>query len=123
MSDKKLVEAFILECKQEQEWKQRYKDNHIDFWDYFKYSGKVEKDTNFIDRYESEHYTHKYGVMLKRPYILKAKDPVVRWYFQNPEESLYSLAIRFNCSYSDVRVRISKYLKNRKDEKGNKIFA
>ena len=123
MADKKLIEAFILECKQEQEWKERFKANHIDFWDYFKYSGKVEKEENFIDRYEAKHYAHKYGVMLKRPFINKAKDPVVRWYFQNPNESLYSMAIRFNLSYSEVRKKISKYFKTRTNDKGEQIFA
>ena len=28
---------FIEECKQEQEWKERWKSNHIEFDDYFKY--------------------------------------------------------------------------------------
>ena len=121
--DKELVENFILECKQEQEWKERWKANHIDFWDYFKYSGKTEQTSNFIDRYEAVNYTHKYGVMLKKAPVLDARDPVVRWYFQNPQESLYSIASRFDCSYSDVRVRISRYLKTKTNEKGDKVFA
>ena len=43
--DKELVKAFILECKQEQEWKERVKANHIEFDNYFKYSGEVEPYT------------------------------------------------------------------------------
>jgi hypothetical protein len=41
--DKELIENLILECKQEQEWKERYKQNFIEFDNYFKYSGKVEE--------------------------------------------------------------------------------
>ena len=33
--DRELVEAFILECKQQQEWEERWKANHIDFDNYF----------------------------------------------------------------------------------------
>lgn len=123
MNKKELIDAFVLECKQEQEWKERFKANHIDFWNYFKYSGKIEKEENFIDRYESQHYSHKYGVMLKKPYVLKSKDPVVRWYFQNPNESMYTMACKFGISYTEVRHRVSKYLKTRTNEKGDKIFA
>tara|TARA_R100001443_G_scaffold83471_1_gene90286 strand:- start:380 stop:637 length:258 start_codon:yes stop_codon:yes gene_type:complete len=49
--DKKLVEAFVLECKQEQEWKERFKANHIDFNDYFKYSGKIEEVSDEYKEY------------------------------------------------------------------------
>tara|TARA_R100001440_G_scaffold62137_1_gene82174 strand:- start:604 stop:921 length:318 start_codon:yes stop_codon:yes gene_type:complete len=49
--DKELVKAFVAECKQDQEWKQRWKDNHIDMNDYFKYSGKVEATKILISRY------------------------------------------------------------------------
>ena len=53
MNKKELIDAFVLECKQEQEWKERFKANHIDFWNYFKYSGKIEKEefynVNFLD--------------------------------------------------------------------------
>jgi len=61
-------------------------------------------------------------MMLEKP-ILKAKDPVVRWYFQNPNESMYNIAIRFNVSYKEVSNRISKYLKTRTNEQGKKIFT
>lgn len=49
--DKKLVEAFVLECKQEQEWKERFKANHIEFDNYFKYSGEVEGFTEDYKEY------------------------------------------------------------------------
>jgi len=39
-----LVKHFVMECKQEQEWKKRFKANHIEFDNYFKYSGQVERE-------------------------------------------------------------------------------
>jgi|TARA_B110000908_G_C10236803_1_gene443788 hypothetical protein len=51
--DKKLVEYFINECKQEQEWKARYKSNHIEMDDFFKYSGEVERTSPIIVHYHT----------------------------------------------------------------------
>lgn len=42
--DKELIKYFIDEMKQEQEWHERWKRNHIEMCDYFKYSGKIEED-------------------------------------------------------------------------------
>jgi hypothetical protein len=57
-SDKELVKAFIAECKQEQEWKKRWESNHIQFENYFKYSGKVEQDKILISHWKYD-YDHK----------------------------------------------------------------
>ena len=43
--DKELIQAFIQECKDTQEWEARYNANHIQMEDFFKPSGQVEKDT------------------------------------------------------------------------------
>ena len=51
--DKTLIEAFIAECKQEQEWKERWEANHIDFNNYFKYSGEVEPTQVLISHFGS----------------------------------------------------------------------
>ncbi len=56
--DKKLVEAFILECKQQQEWKERWDANHIELDNYFKYSGKVEPNKILISHWTYDH-NHK----------------------------------------------------------------
>jgi hypothetical protein len=50
--DTQLVKAFIAECKQEQEWKERWEANHIDFNNYFKYSGEVEPTQILISHYK-----------------------------------------------------------------------
>tara|TARA_Y100001963_G_C6629690_1_gene375702 strand:+ start:75 stop:392 length:318 start_codon:yes stop_codon:yes gene_type:complete len=52
---KESIETLILECKQEQEWKKRWKANHIELDDYFKYSGKIEPDKILITRYVFNH--------------------------------------------------------------------
>ena len=41
--DKQLVDAFIKECKQKQEWEQQWEANHIQMENFFKVSGKTEK--------------------------------------------------------------------------------
>ena len=43
--DKELVKAFIQECKWDQYCEAKFKSDHIEFDDYFKYSGEVEEDT------------------------------------------------------------------------------
>ena len=45
MAEKKLVRHFIDECIKDQEWAERYKENYIEFDNYFKYSGATEPDT------------------------------------------------------------------------------
>ena len=52
--DKELVDAFVLECKQEQEWKERWEANHIEFDNYFKYSGKIEPHKVLITHWSYE---------------------------------------------------------------------
>ena len=117
--DKELVRHFVEECKRDQEWAERWASNHIEFDNYFNYSGKIEKTTEIIETYYSQ---GKYGMMLQHP-IIKSKDPVVLWYFQNPNESMYSIAIRFSITYREVSIRISNYLKTRTNDKGEEIFA
>ena len=53
--NKELVEDFVQEYKQEQEWKKRWNDNHIDFNDYFKYSGKIEESKVLISHWKYDH--------------------------------------------------------------------
>tara|TARA_R110002020_G_scaffold45391_1_gene129871 strand:+ start:74 stop:415 length:342 start_codon:yes stop_codon:yes gene_type:complete len=104
--DKELVRAFILECKQEQEWKKRWRDNHIEFDNYFKYSGEIEK-TQTKEFFERK----SYGMFLEKS--MDGVDEVVKYYFSHPELTLIDIGIKFNCSYKRVSDKISKYLKTR----------
>ena len=54
MENRKIYNNVILECKQQQEFKRRYKQNFIEFDDYFKYSGKVEKPNDNYLIYEKK---------------------------------------------------------------------
>ena len=54
MENRKIYNNVILECKQQQEFKKRYKQNFIEFDDYFKYSGKVEKPNDNYLIYEKK---------------------------------------------------------------------
>lgn len=51
MKNKELINAFILECKQEQEAKERFRANTIELDNYFKYSGKTETYQILISHY------------------------------------------------------------------------
>ena len=53
--DKKLVRAFVRECKEEQEWKKRYKPNFIEFDNYFKYHGRIEPNKILISHWKYDH--------------------------------------------------------------------
>jgi len=53
--DKKLVRAVVQEFREEQDWKERYKANHIEFDTYFKYSGMVEPNKILISHWKYDH--------------------------------------------------------------------
>jgi uncharacterized protein YaaR (DUF327 family) len=44
MKDKELVRAFVQECIDVQDWEARFKANHIEMNEWFKYSGKTEQE-------------------------------------------------------------------------------
>jgi hypothetical protein len=54
MESRKIHNNLISEYKQEQELKKKYKQNFIEFDDYFKYSGKIEKPTEEYRIYEEK---------------------------------------------------------------------
>ena len=51
--DKKSIKAFVQECIDEQDWEARFKANHIEMNEWFKYSGEVEEDTP-VHQFESQ---------------------------------------------------------------------
>jgi len=72
--NKKLVESFVLEYKQEQECKKIFKTNHIDFNDCFKHSDKVEE---FTDEYKEYLGAQEYSAIKA-----KARDGNRKEYFR-----------------------------------------
>ena len=59
--NKKLVRAFIQECIDVQDWEARYKANHIEMNEWFKYSGKteIEKPLYEYKSYKSTKFLYK----------------------------------------------------------------
>ena len=90
MNKKELVKNFILECKQEQEWKKRWEANHIDFNNYFKYSGKVE------ERVDIDKRALQIDTDLK---LVDIEDEVVRFYLKHPGYSFDELGYIFGYTY------------------------
>lgn len=78
MKNKELINAFILECKQEQEAKERFKANTIEFDNYFKYSGEVELDQVLISHYKYSSNNFKSGNQLHEQFI-KTKEYEKLW--------------------------------------------
>ena len=97
--NKELVGTFVQECKEEQELKAIFKRNHINFNNYFKYSGKIEEEKKVkefkINKIESKK--------------IVTNDPIVQFYFDNPG---YTLEKRLNNYFKNL-----KNLKNGKSTK------
>ncbi len=54
MQNREIHNNLILQYKQEQDFKKRYKRNFIELDNYFKYSGKTEKSTDKYSVYEKK---------------------------------------------------------------------
>ena len=55
MANKKLVKAFVQECIDTQNNKAKFKANHIDMNDWFKYSGRIEENKILISHWKYDH--------------------------------------------------------------------
>tara|TARA_R110000824_G_scaffold14863_4_gene62946 strand:+ start:576 stop:869 length:294 start_codon:yes stop_codon:yes gene_type:complete len=58
--DKKLIRYFIDNQQKDKEWAERWNSNHIEFDDYFKYSGSVEEEKPLYE-FENEK-NWKFGI-------------------------------------------------------------
>ena len=127
--DRELIDAFILECKQEQEWKERWKANHIEFDDYFKYSGEIEPDTPAYAQYLSiKDYDHR---LISKPadrmrvrdiYLLlstEEKTIVDIFYKYSNEINMEKMAKKSARSKDFFKKIITKHLKIMRDDKNN----
>ena len=83
----KLTEAFVKECEQLQEWKVRWEANHIQFENYFNYSGKVEEDTEEWKEYMSaQNYANIKAEKLPK---LSRKEYFKQYWLQNKYKQIY----------------------------------
>ena len=68
-----LVKNLIEECKQDQELERLYKATHIEFDNYFKYSGEVEPYQVLISCYKYSSSNFKSGNQLHEQFIKTQK--------------------------------------------------
>ena len=64
-----LVKNLINECKQDQELERLYKATHIEFDNYFKYSGEIEPYQVLISHYKYSSDNFKSGNQLHEQFI------------------------------------------------------
>jgi|2_EtaG_2_1085320.scaffolds.fasta_scaffold14698_2 hypothetical protein len=109
--DKELIRVFILEYKQEQEGKARYKANHIKMHNYFKYSGEVEE-------YKKEYKWEKNKDIQER---IKNDNPIIQFYFDNCiKYTIKEMSKKLKIGEGTVRYVLSKHFNNKKIEKWKK---
>jgi len=53
--NKDLIKAFIQECKWNQYCEAKFKEDHIEFDSYFKYSGRTEENRILISHWKYDH--------------------------------------------------------------------
>ena len=107
--NKELVKEFVLEYKQEQEFQVRWNANHIKLENYFKYSGKVEKEKKEED----------FQINKSKCKKIIADDSIVQFYFDNPGYTTKEIGMVFGTGDGVVRVRLNKYFKERENAKNN----
>ena len=107
--NKELVKAFVQECIDVQDWETKYKTNHIEMDNYFKYSGKIENEKNIYD------FTCN-----SESFVIDTDDKVVRFYLKNGDISLVDIGKQFGCSSGSVKNKLDKYFKDKtKKRNGN----
>ena len=134
MTVKELAKAFVQECKQEQEWKKRWEANHIDFDNYFTYSGEVEPYTEEYAMYiENRKNMQNWvdnpimGDDKIRPrdiyLLLSAEEGMMVDIFYKYADSLNmaDMAKKVGRSKDFFKRAIGKHLKIMKDDKNNAI--
>lgn len=99
-----LTMHLIKECKQQQEVISNWNANHIQFKNYFKYSGYIEETSKILLKYYDQ---LSYKVKLEQPAI---KHDLITWYLNNPNESIYSAAYKFNLTYNEANEQINNHL-------------
>ena len=93
--DRYLVEYFKMEMRFEKEHQERWKANHIEFDNYFKYSGYTEEPV-LIERN-------------KCTIKIKTDDPMVEFFHDNPDYSMKDIGNVFGCSPGTIKKALDKY--------------
>ena len=101
------IRAWIDEIKQIERLNEIQKKRIIEFDNYFKYSGKIEKEKKGHEKF------------LKAKKII-TNDPVVEFYFENSEYTIKEIAGIFGMTDNAIRARLNKHFDNNKKLKNGK---
>jgi hypothetical protein len=101
---KKISRTFIEEIKQLNTLDKIYKEKIINFNDYFKYSGKVEKYKPIKE----------FACNQPIPIALKSNDPVIRFYYKNSDLSFTKIGKKLGVSYGTVKKKLDEHYKQLK---------
>ena len=104
------IRNWIDEIKQMKNLDTIQKRQVIDFNNYFKYSGKVEKD-------KKEHEFESNKIKSKK---ITTNDPIVQFYFDNAGYTIEEVGRVFRLKDTGIRTRLNKYFKNLKNLKNGK---
>ena len=96
------IKIWIDEIKQIEKVHEIQKKQLIQFDNYFKYSGGVEE-------YKKE---QKWEKNKAKAIKVNSSDPIIKFYFKNPNYTINEIGDVFKCSGSRVRTIISNYLSN-----------
>tara|TARA_R110002051_G_scaffold305410_1_gene375373 strand:+ start:130 stop:453 length:324 start_codon:yes stop_codon:yes gene_type:complete len=102
--NKELVEVFVLECKQEQECRKKWNTNHINFNDYFLYSGEVEEEVAIDKRV----------VSFTKLKSLNTDCEITAFWFENPNYTCEEVSFIFECPIHTVKSKLNTYFDNKK---------
>ena len=92
---------FVEEYRQEQEWKERWKANHIEFDNYFKYSGEVEPYSEdyqaFLNQLDDNaNFIRYYKKRLKDKdfflFLNEVESKIVDYFYRHPDKTMLEVA-------------------------------
>ena len=89
--EKDLVKTFIEECKWDQYWETKFKEKHIEWDSYFKYSGKTEETKVLISHWKYNP-NFKSGNQLHEQFIKKQE-------YENNKKNAGKLSKGFDAYY------------------------
>ena len=119
---------FVEEYRQEQEWKQRWKANHIEFDNYFKYSGEVEPYSEdyqaFLNQLDDNaNFIRYYKKRLKDKdfflFLNEVESKIVDYFYRHPDKTMLEVAEDVGHSKTYVSKIISKHINIQQNDKKN----
>jgi len=119
---------FVEEYRQEQEWKERWKANHIEFDNYFKYSGEVEPYSEDYQAFlkqldDNANFIRYYKKRLKDKdfflFLNEVESKIVDYFYRHPDKTMLEVAEDVGHSKTYVSKIISKHINIQQNDKKN----